>query len=114
MAEPDYGGLIEYPDSMGCGRAIAEGLSREGADPCVGRKLPAIFRAAGLQAEAGLASGLWDSAKLEFDLEAHRWLLKDVVGENEFVKIQSAQDEALRQDTVVFFLPVFWACGIKE
>ena len=43
FAEPDYGGLIEYPD-CGLREAIIDNLRSEGADPLIGRKLPSYFR----------------------------------------------------------------------
>jgi SAM-dependent methyltransferase len=113
MAEPDYGGIVEYPDSINCGRMIAEGLHREGADPLTGRKIPGMFRAAGLETEVGLASAVWDATALKGSLRAHRWLVKNAVSEDEFTRVQYAQDEALKRNEVVFFLPVFWACGLR-
>lgn len=52
--EPDYGGLLEYPD-LGLGEVWQAGLSRAGATPCVGRELPARCAAAGLEVWVELA-----------------------------------------------------------
>lgn len=45
--EPDYGAMIEHPD-LGLRELWMTGLRRCGADPLVGRKLPGICEAAGL------------------------------------------------------------------
>jgi SAM-dependent methyltransferase len=45
--EPDYGAMIEHPD-LGLRELWMSGLSRSGADPLVGRKLPGVCEAAGL------------------------------------------------------------------
>jgi len=67
-AEPDYGGRLDYPD-LPIGRWQAEALRREGADPLLGRKLRALFRAG--RVDVGVIPGLWDLATLraEFDRE---------------------------------------------
>jgi SAM-dependent methyltransferase len=52
--EPDYGGMIEHPD-LDLAALWQEGLSRAGADPRVGRKLPAVCEAAGLRVWVELA-----------------------------------------------------------
>ena len=46
--EPDYGGMMEYPD-WGIRELWISGLSQAGADPLVGRKLPGLCEAAGFQ-----------------------------------------------------------------
>jgi SAM-dependent methyltransferase len=45
--EPDYGGMIEEPD-LGLRVVWLDALERAGADPMVGRKLPRMAEAAGL------------------------------------------------------------------
>jgi len=46
--EPDYGGMMEYPD-WGMRELWISGLSQAGADPLVGRKLPGLCEAAALE-----------------------------------------------------------------
>lgn len=46
--EPDYGGMMEYPD-WGMRELWISGLSQAGADPLVGRKLPGLCEAAGFE-----------------------------------------------------------------
>ncbi len=52
--EPDYGGMMEYPD-WGIRELWISGLFQAGADPLVGRKLPALCEAAGFQVWVELA-----------------------------------------------------------
>jgi SAM-dependent methyltransferase len=46
--EPDYGAMLEWPE-QGLRELWLEGLTRAGADPLVGRKLPGGFEALGLE-----------------------------------------------------------------
>ena len=52
--EPDYGGMMEHPD-WGIRQLWIQGLTEAGADPFVGRKLPAACEAAGLRTWVELA-----------------------------------------------------------
>ena len=52
-AEPDFGGVIEFPDDC-CGMArFVRGLAAEGADPRIARKLGGSLMQAGFTVEAG-------------------------------------------------------------
>ena len=53
-AEPDYGGVIEYPPVESGLKAYARALTEEGADAEVGRKLGAALAKAGLDVECGV------------------------------------------------------------
>ncbi len=114
LSEPDYGGALEYPDSMGYLRLVAEGLRRRGADPEIGRKLYNIFSQASLETETGLASTVWTGESSKADFEACRWLVRDVVDEEEFIRIRNAHCDALPVEGCICFLPVFWAFGLKK
>ena len=52
--EPDYGGMMEAPE-LGLRELWIEGLRAAGADPLVGRRLPAMCEAAGLEVWVELA-----------------------------------------------------------
>ncbi len=52
--EPDYGGMMEHPD-WGIRQLWIHGLTAAGADPFIGRKLPAACEAAGLRTWVELA-----------------------------------------------------------
>ncbi len=45
--EPDYGGMMEYPEEVSVRDLWLRGLSAAGADPSIGRRLPAAFEQAG-------------------------------------------------------------------
>lgn len=46
--EPDYGGMMEHPD-LGLRVIWLDALERAGADPLIGRRLPGLCEAAGLE-----------------------------------------------------------------
>lgn len=52
-AEPDYGGVIEYPDQSGTLRNFVAELRSEGAEIHIGRALACALIAAGFQVECG-------------------------------------------------------------
>lgn len=49
--EPDYGGMMEYPDEIASREIWHAALEAAGADPMVGRKLPTLCRAAGFDSD---------------------------------------------------------------
>ena len=52
--EPDYGGMLEYPE-LGLREVWLNALSRSGAEPLVGRRLPELCERAGLDVWVELA-----------------------------------------------------------
>jgi len=66
--EPDYGGMIEHPPEIAVGALWLAALERAGADPCVGRKLPALLAAAGFEVRVDLLDRLEPPSPLRFDL----------------------------------------------
>jgi SAM-dependent methyltransferase len=58
LIEPDYGGLIEYPEELALAPIWRAALRRAGADPLVGRRLPSALRAAGLEVTIDLLGGV--------------------------------------------------------
>ena len=71
LAEPDYGGRIDYPEALvKTGRLQAESLRRQGADIHLGRRLGALFHQAGLlNIETGVVSGQWREPPSQVDLD---------------------------------------------
>jgi len=61
LAEPDHAGRIDHPQALiALGKAQAESLERQGADPQAGRALTGWFHQAGLlEVESGLLGGQW-------------------------------------------------------
>ncbi len=66
--EPDYGGMIEQPPEIAVGELWRAALERAGADPCVGRKLPAVLADVGFEVRVDLLDRLEPPSPLRFDL----------------------------------------------
>jgi ubiquinone/menaquinone biosynthesis C-methylase UbiE len=118
LAEPDYGGRIDFPESLQeLGEIQAQSLQSQGADPNTGRKLAKWLYEAGLNViELGVLGGQWQgkaSSKtwnsewkmLESDLE-------NILPEDE-LKVYKEIDKAAWEDgSRVLFVPTFYAVGI--
>lgn len=52
-AEPDYGGMVTYPDTSEDLAGFIAGIEEEGADMAVGRKVGSLLAAGGFTVEAG-------------------------------------------------------------
>lgn len=66
--EPDYGGMIEHPPEIATRDIWLSGLTRAGADPEIGRKLPALFSAAGFRVHVELLDRLVPPATARFQM----------------------------------------------
>ncbi|MGD2207724.1 MAG: methyltransferase domain-containing protein [Anaerolineae bacterium] len=112
-AEPDYGGRIDHPN-LPLGRWQVEALRREGADPCLGRKLRGLFALPGVRrTDAGVIPGLWDLAKLRIEFEAE-WALWErslagIAPPEELARVKAADLTAIESGERLAFLPVFYA-----
>jgi SAM-dependent methyltransferase len=59
LAEPDYGGRVDFPPALDFLKEIFIGhIRQEGGDPFIGRQLASLLQKAGFRAEVGLASCL--------------------------------------------------------
>jgi hypothetical protein len=112
-AEPDYGGRIDYPDLPLGGWQIAA-LRREGADPCLGRRLRELFTLPEVrQVDLGVMPGLWDLATLRAESEAE-WALWErslagLVSPGELARIRATDLAAIESGSRLAFMPVFYA-----
>ena len=74
--EPDYEAMIEYPPDIAARDLWCKGLSRAGADPSIGRKLPGLLAERGFDVHISLFDTLYapHPTRLEFlrDLPFHR------------------------------------------
>ena len=72
LAEPDYGGRIDFPDRFKKLNELQEAsLRSQGADPRFGRKLAQLFTQAGLaEVEVGVLGGQWTTADQMIDLDS--------------------------------------------
>jgi len=118
IAEPDYGGRIDYPPDLEViGRLQVNSLREQGADPQIGRKLPALFHRAGLiDVTSGLLGGQWTKQShgnewleewqmIEYDFN----LLPDPHVDIDQLKVIDA--EAIKSGEKVLYVPTFYAWG---
>jgi ubiquinone/menaquinone biosynthesis C-methylase UbiE len=117
LAEPDYGGRIDFPDSMSeLGQWQAFALGSQGANPNVGRRLMAEFLAAGfVQVESGLMGGQWKPIfdKTAFDQE---WKiieadLQVMVSPARLQALRRMDEVAHRKGERILFVPTFYTVG---
>jgi len=118
LAEPDYGGRIDYPlELTALGEHQRQSLRRQGADPEMGRKLASIFHLAGLTSiEFGVLGGQWPSppSKDEWDSE---WRVLDhdlSESPNEAIDATAMKEldwSAWQSGERALFVPTFYALG---
>jgi SAM-dependent methyltransferase len=119
LAEPDYGGRIDYPPELAMlGEGQSQSLRRQGADPEMGRKLAGIFHRAGLTAiETGVLGGQWRSAPSQAEWDAEwrvtEYDLKGCPGEAiDTARLRALDWDAWQSGNRVLFVPTFYALGI--
>jgi hypothetical protein len=118
LAEPDYGGRIDFPVELAqIGLWQTQALSEQGANPCLGRELRSLFFEAGLQdIEVGVLGGQWvkDQITEEFDLE---WevIKSDLYNKREFAeaadKLKDIDLSSRENHQRVLYVPTFYALG---
>jgi ubiquinone/menaquinone biosynthesis C-methylase UbiE len=120
LAEPDYGGRIDYPAELGVlGDWQQTSLRQQGADPLIGRKLRAVFRQAGLSdVEAGCLGGQWSGMPSPEDWEMEWRVLEEDIkkvqnptGTSEVIRLQKLDELAWEHGERVLFVPTFYAWG---
>ncbi len=117
LAEPDYGGRIDYPDELiQLGTLQAQALAEEGADTRIGRKLRALFSRLGLwNLQVGLLGGEW-SGELENGALASEWAaleadLSETVSKGSLREYRRADLAAWEDGTRILYVPTFYAIG---
>lgn len=125
LAEPDYGGRIDYPDELKpLGQAQISSLISQGADPFIGRRLGSLFHSAGISlAEMGILGGQWrpesfidtddvEWKMLSYDLQfLSNGETSQQFGELKMTDLQNIHREALLDGKRVLFIPTFYAWG---
>lgn len=118
LAEPDYGGRIDYPIELAeTGQWQMESIRRQGADPQMGRKLTGLFCKAGvLRVETGVLGGEWRPGEVNED-HMLEWqvLMEDLAGKVPMENLQEMKEmemKAYERGERILFVPTFYAWGI--
>ncbi len=118
LAEPDYGGRVDYPDKLAeLGHWQADSLKMQGADPQIGRKLAAIFSHAGLKnVQIGVIGAQWQSSLSARNLDLEwKTLSSDLAGHvatDQLEGMRNLDEIAWAQGERVLYVPTFYAWGI--
>ena len=118
LAEPDYGGRIDYPAELSkLADWQTQSLRRQGADPCMGRKLRQVFRSAGLNAAGGILGSQWNASPKPDDSQADRVENAVLAADLQTLPLAPGQvEELLRLDQQaqrsgerLLYIPTFYA-----
>jgi ubiquinone/menaquinone biosynthesis C-methylase UbiE len=114
LAEPDYGGWIEYPE-LNLGKNHIKYLESEGADPYMGRKILSLFEKAGLHTYLVTIAQSWNQENLRNNIEEEwrRVLESDLINEVEYTEIIEKELELINKNQRMIFMPVFCVIGRK-
>ncbi len=118
LAEPDFGARIDHPEELAEVRdLIVEGFRFRGADPFMGRRLREAYRWAGIPAEVGIHSGVWDVERLRTEFP-DEWTYVERAARKEdpsrMAHLREAWERALEMGTAFSYNPVFYALGRKR
>jgi len=117
LAEPDYGGRIDYPPELaeiGCLQAAS--LRQQGAEPELGRRLASFFHNLELEGvETGVLGAQWNQPFSPEEQESE-WAvvfhdLGDKLSPNQLDHLRQADAEAWKSGERVLFVPTFYAWG---
>jgi SAM-dependent methyltransferase len=117
LAEPDYGGRIDYPRALvELGALEILGLEKQGANPLMGRELAGLFLDAGLiNVETGILAGEWkhpaknNNGDSEWDmLELD---LADLASVDQLRQLKEIDLQAWQNGERILFVPTFYAIG---
>lgn len=120
LAEPDYGGRIDYPEQLAdLGQMQASALAEQGADQRMGRKLGGLLSGAGLeQIQTGVTGGQWNAAPPAEGWQSEWAVLEnDLAGRippDELAALREIDRAAWARGARVLFVPTFYAWGRKN
>ena len=117
LAEPDYGGRIDYPlklEQLGIWQH--EALKGQGAEPNLGRQLASILKKAGLQnIEVGVLGGQWKGKSEKDDWESEwKVLLSDLqnyVPLERLNQLKNIDANAWKRGERILYVPTFYGWG---
>jgi SAM-dependent methyltransferase len=120
LAEPDYGGRIDYPDRLAAlGASQTHALAGQGADVFVGRSLRALLVDAGLtDVQGGVLgadwSGLLPMEEIQSEWATLEWDLGDLLPRAELDALRDEDLAAWREGRRTLYVPTFYAYGRKR
>ena len=117
LAEPDYGGRIDYPEELvEIGELQTNALANQGTDPYIGRKMRDIFTRAGLlEVLVGVLGGEWSGSPSDEELNSE-WRtynsdLHGTLSNQTLASLHQVDLEAWRAGSRILYVPTFYACG---
>ncbi|MEI6614093.1 MAG: methyltransferase domain-containing protein [Chrysiogenales bacterium] len=113
LAEPDYGGRVDFPDELHFLKEIFTShiISQKG-DPFIGRKLKTLLSKSGWQKEVGLASHLHFPVDYDWNIWKNEWRFWQVLAglsDQTVKKILRLEKSASRLQQRLILFPVFYA-----
>ncbi len=113
LAEPDYGGRMDYPDNEIWMELLLNSIS--GADPFIGRKLRTYFYQIGLKAHVGLQSIVLPPEAVNNLYEAELAKLKRFSSPENHLKLERLTQlfRSHKLDELFSFMPVLFAIARK-
>jgi ubiquinone/menaquinone biosynthesis C-methylase UbiE len=117
LAEPDYGGRIDYPEALAqLGSWQSKALTSQGANPRMGRRLAGLFKQAGLVAvESGVLGAQWSGEPSDEDMELEWQVMRKDLAEavplEELEALEEIDHQAAQAGERVLFVPTFYAWG---
>ena len=117
LAEPDYGGRIDFPEELAeLGRLQAESLRQQGAEPQMGRRIMGLMAGLGLESlEVGVLGAQWGNlAASEVVTSEWNMLHHDLAGqlsEAQLAHLRQLDEEAWSRGSRVLYVPTFYAWG---
>jgi len=113
LAEPDYGGRIDFPAPLDFLKDVfSASIRSQGGDPCLGRKLKSLLDRAGFRSEVGLASHLDFPAAYEgrvWEREWRFWQQLSGLPDPALKQIRRLEKAASRRRERLVLFPVFYA-----
>lgn len=117
LAEPDYGGRIDYPPELApLGKLQADSLRAQGAEPEMGRRLAGLLSGLGLEnVETGVIGAQWSNHPLPVEIESEWRVIQsdlwDKLPQEQLDRLQEMDAEAWAGGIRVLFVPTFYAWG---
>jgi SAM-dependent methyltransferase len=117
FAEPDYGARVDYPPELAeVGRLQTESLLQQGADVTLGRRLPELFKLAGLiNVFSGVLGGEWthvpDRRARELEWAVVKSDLAGLIDPARLEELHRIDSAAWRNGSRVLYIPTYYAVG---